>query len=82
MGYHTHPINKGTPGEPSKIQEEFEEFKDAIAQESKLMALIELSDILGAISLYLEKYHPSLDIYDLAQMASLTRSAFQDGSRK
>lgn len=45
------------------------------------MALIELSDMCGAISLYLEKHHPSINIEDLLVMSEATASAFQDGTR-
>lgn len=82
MGYHVRSIKKGQTGEISKIREEVDELEDAVEQGTTLMALLELSDIIGAITLYLEKHHPSLSVYDLIKMADRTRSAFEDGSRK
>ena len=49
MAYHKTYIQKGELGHASKIQEEFEEFKDAYTQGSPVMELVELSDLLGAI---------------------------------
>lgn len=80
MGYHSKKIQKGDLGEASKIREEFEEFEDAVAQNNSVMALIELSDLLGAIDLYVGKYNMSLN--DLIIMMNATRSAFLDGDRK
>jgi hypothetical protein len=57
MSYHLKEIPKGILGEFSKIEEEFLEFLDAIDQDNILMALIELSDMLGAIEYYREKYN-------------------------
>lgn len=82
MGYHVRNIKKGQTGEISKIREEVDELEDAVEQGATLMALLELSDIIGAITLYLGKHHPSLSVYDLIKMADRTRSAFEDGSRK
>ena len=48
-GYHITYINKGTLGQFSKIEEEFNEFKDAHLQKSFVMELVELSDLIGAI---------------------------------
>jgi phosphoribosyl-ATP pyrophosphohydrolase len=58
-GYHTRPIEKGVLGEPSKIMEEAMEFIDACAQGVKVMALVELSDMMGAVQAYLAKHHPA-----------------------
>lgn len=55
-GYHLINIEKGCNGEPSKIIEEIIELIDAESQNAKIMALIELSDLLGAIELYVNKY--------------------------
>jgi N-acyl-D-aspartate/D-glutamate deacylase len=82
MGYHFNKILKGTYGEASKIEEEFNEFIDALEQDNNLMALIELSDLLGAIKGYLENHHPSITLFDLEQMAKSTERAFKDGTRK
>jgi len=81
IGYHIKPIEKGVFGEPEKIFEEVEEFRDALSQKSMVMALVELSDLYGAISGYLEKYHPSIGMADLAIMSDITQRAFRNGRR-
>ena len=81
MGYHRKLITKGVFGEFSKIEEEFAELQDAREQGVKIMELVELADLLGAIEGYLQqKYHLSLS--DLEQMKDLTKKAFQDGTRQ
>jgi len=80
-GYHLTDIPKGEIGESSKILEEVLELQDAEAQEAKIMALVELSDLMGAIALYLEKHHPSTSIDDLIRMSRITRRAFENGRR-
>lgn len=54
-GYHIREIENGVFGQFSKIKEEFEEFLDAQDQSCTLMALLELSDLLGAVEGYCEK---------------------------
>ena len=80
-GYHIKEIKRGVLGEPSKIREEVEEFLDAVDQGSSIMALIELSDLIGAVNLYLEKYHPTINLGDLIVMNNITRRAFESGAR-
>lgn len=80
-GYHLRDIKKGQIGELSKIEEEIEELKDALEQDCKIMALVELSDLYGAIELYAEK-HFSMTIEDLKSMSRITRRAFESGARK
>lgn len=80
-GYHLRQIERGVWGEPSKIREECEEFMDAIEQGVDLMALIELSDLIGAINGYLVKHHPSLRMEDLVKMNVVTQRAFVNGHR-
>jgi hypothetical protein len=79
MGYHKRKIKKGVLGQPSKIREEFEEFEEALEQNNHVMAFIELSDMLGAMESYVQKYHLSLQ--DLITMKNATQSAFIDGDR-
>ena len=79
MGYHQKKIAKGILGTPSKIREEFEEFEDAVAQNNSVMALIELSDMLGAIEAYVSRHN--ITLYDLMIMMKATQSAFKDGTR-
>ena len=79
-GYHTREINKGILGEFSKIEEEFEELKDAYGQEDPVMVLCECSDLLGAIKHYVgEKYNISLE--DLVKFNDKTEKAFKAGRR-
>jgi hypothetical protein len=80
MGYHRRKIAKGTLGHPSKIREEYEEFVDAVQQNNSVMALIELSDMLGAIEAYAARHN--ITLYDLMIMMKATQSAFKDGTRK
>lgn len=82
MGYHVAHIPKGEVGEVSKIEEELNELKDALAQNNKIMALLELSDMCGAIILFLNNKFPDFDIADLLIMSDATISAFKDGHRK
>lgn len=80
-GYHLTEITRGEIGESSKILEEVLELQDAEKQEAKIMQLVELSDIIGSIALYLEKHHPSTTIDDLIIMSKITRRAFENGRR-
>ena len=80
MGYHVRDITKGIIGDFSKIQEEWDELMDARLQGAKLLELVELSDLLGAIDAYVRKsYNLTLD--DVAVMAEMTSSAFKEGKR-
>ena len=81
-GYHLQDIEKGEVGELSKIYEEVEEIKDAADQGIEIMLLVELSDLIGAIDLYLKKKHPSITLEDLIKMSNVTQRAFISGGRK
>jgi hypothetical protein len=80
-GYHVKDIERGVFGEASKIREELEEFLDALDQNCKLMALIELSDLIGAIKGYLEKHAPGWTLSELDIMSEITKRAFKNGYR-
>lgn len=80
QGYHRRVIPKGQLGNASKITEEYEEFIDACDQGNKVMALIELSDLLGAIDAYVRNWN--MDISDLLEMTEATQRAFRTGRRK
>lgn len=81
MGYHKREITRGIFGEFSKIQEEYEELIDAHEQGGKILELVEISDLYGAIEGYLNlKYGMSMD--DIKQMSEMTSSAFKEGKRK
>lgn len=83
MGYHLSSITKGVYGEASKIFEETEEFRDAIAQGNKIMSLVELADMVGAMDAYLQKeYDGKIGMHDLLEMSAATRRAFATGDRK
>lgn len=81
-GYHIADIPRGTLGRPSKIAEECAEFMDAVEQNCDLMALVELSDLYGAIRAYLRENHPSISMQDLARMSEITSRAFENGGRR
>lgn len=80
-GYHIAKITRGETGEISKIQEELDELIDAHAQGSRVMELVELSDLVGAIQLYLDKYHAGYSLDDLGVMSRITARAFRNGAR-
>jgi hypothetical protein len=80
MGYHLRPIKKGVYGEFSKIQEEIEELQDAHEQDNRILEIVEITDLLGAIDGYLIKNNLTLD--DAVQMMRLTQKAFEEGDRK
>ena len=82
MGYHKIAIARGVYGDSSKILEETLEFLDAENQQCKVMVLCELSDLLGAVSGYLDKHYPTISMRDLLHMMELTKSAFLDGDRR
>lgn len=80
--YHIREINRGIFGEISKIKEEVEELEDALEQGVAIMALVELSDLYGAIEGFLEKEFPGISMEDLAEMSLVTQRAFKDGTRQ
>jgi hypothetical protein len=80
MGYHLNKIEKGSYGTISKIQEEFDELRDADHQGVKILILCELSDLYGAIEGYVEQ-QLGMTMSDLKSMSDLTKSSFKDGSR-
>lgn len=82
MGYHTRKIEKGVYGELSKIREELEEAEDAEKQDANLLLLCELADLYGALQGYLEaRFGEAVTMNDLAKMAHLTGTAFEEGER-
>jgi hypothetical protein len=80
-GYHTIEIQKGVYGEFSKVKEEVAEVEDAISQGNKIMTLVELSDLYGAIEAYVDRHH-GIAMKDLATMSLATKRAFVNGKRK
>lgn len=84
-GYHLKHIKKGVLGELSKVFEEVKELKDAKKQKAKVMILVELSDILGAIESYLDKHHPGMSMAGPAgrtSSACVSKSKIEWWSRK
>ncbi len=79
MGYHNRKITKGILGTISKVKEEIEEFEDAQEQKNKILQIVELSDIYGALEKLAEQYYLTMD--DLKKMSDKTKSAFMDGDR-
>lgn len=73
---HKRKIEKGNFGEFSKIEEEFQELKDANEQHCKVLEICEICDLIGAIDGYAKKkYNLSIyDIYKFSEMISLTKS--------
>lgn len=80
-GYHLTPIVRGQLGEVSKIREEVEELCDAGRQGVRIMELVELSDLYGAMEAFLEKHFPGFSMKDVADMSAVTRRAFRNGRR-
>ena len=80
-GYHLREIDKGVLGEASKVREEVEEFLDAVDQGVSIMALVELSDLMGAVKAYLDRHHPGMELSDLIAMSDVTARAFKNGRR-
>lgn len=81
-GYHTQDIPKGKVGLSSKIMEELLELQDAESQSCRIMQLLELSDIYGALEAYLDKHFPGFNLDDLRAMSNITKRAFQSGHRR
>jgi phosphoribosyl-ATP pyrophosphohydrolase len=79
MGYHRDIIPKGTYGEIDKVQEETFEFVDAKRQGVKIMEMLELSDIYGALEAVASNYN--LTMKDLRMMSDRTKEAFKEGKR-
>ena len=79
MGYHLEKIEKGVLGEPSKIAEEVAELADAMKQGNRILAMVELSDVYGALELVAERL--GTNMAEVAMMAAATRRAFEDGDR-
>lgn len=81
MAYHKREIPRGELGEASKITEEYHEFMDAHEQESPVLELCELADMVGAIEMYIKNKY-NIQFSDLYKMTKATQLAFIDGSRK
>lgn len=80
IGYHLENIPKGEYGDISKVKEEVYEFIDARHQNIRIMEMMELSDIYGALEAVAIKYNLTMD--DLKSMSDCTKRAFISGGRK
>lgn len=80
MGYHTRKFDKGTYGEFSKVQEEWEELADARLQDARILELCELADLYGAIEGYVNRKF-GMTMEDVKLMSKMTSSAFKEGER-
>jgi hypothetical protein len=79
-GYHLREIKRGVFGEASKITEEHEEFVESLEQNNPIMALVELSDLVGAIEAYIAKKH-NMTLDALLNMKEATARSFKVGHR-
>jgi len=80
-GYHLVAIPRGELGELSKVQEELDELRDAMAQGSRIMAAVELSDMMGAIQAFMDRHLPGTTIQDVLTFSAITKRAFENGRR-
>ena len=81
-GYHLKDIAKEKIGTAQKIGEEVEELFDSLKQDNPIMALIELSDTIGAIEMFLEtKFQGTITLEDLIRMKNTTKRAFVNKKR-
>lgn len=79
-GYHLRDIPKGKLGEFSKIVEEYTELLDAHEQDSKVLEICELTDLIGAIKHYVQSKF-NLELEDLIYFSNQTEQAFKAGKR-
>ena len=66
-------------GELSKIREELEELADAAEQGCRILQLIEMSDLIGAVEGYLETHFPGFCLNDLLAMKAIIHRAWEAG---
>lgn len=71
ISFHELPIRKGIYGEISKIQEEVDEAIDSSVRGHRVMLLLELADIIGAIDGMLLKQFPEFTTEDLLKFVRL-----------
>lgn len=81
MGYHKREIPKGTYGHFSKVEEEWEELRDAQEQGAAILELVEITDLYGALAGYVEQRF-GMTMEDVRKMAEMTRESFKEGKRK
>lgn len=74
MSYHLMNIHKHAHNSPFKLMEESYEYIDALTHNNKIMAAVELSDLLGAVLIQANKLGYTLS--DLVAMNDATTRAF------
>ncbi len=80
-GYHLRQIvTKGIYGETSKIREELEELEEAGEQKNRILQIVEISDLYGALEAVAERL--GVTMLEVAAMAAATKRAFQSGERQ
>lgn len=79
-GYHNTIIPKYDVGDFGKILEETSELTDAVLSNNKIMTLVELSDLYGAIEHYVIKNF-GMSMNDVKIMNNTTQRAFINGRR-
>lgn len=80
MGYHKNEIQRGIYGQFSKIREEFQELEDGVNQGDKVLQIVELTDLVGAIEEY-ARLEFNLTMLDLITFSNKTKSAFKENKR-
>lgn len=70
---HKRNIEKGNFGDFSKIEEEFQELKDANEQHCKVLEICEICDLIGAVNGYVKK-HYNMSIYDIYRFSEMVSS--------
>jgi len=81
MSYHLRPIIiKGKYGDLSKVYEELDELSESLKQNNRILALVELSDLYGAIEAFAETL--GTNIVEIAKMSEATKRSFKSGERK
>ncbi|EQA7786740.1 hypothetical protein ACX818_001334 [Acinetobacter baumannii] len=78
-GYHETNIGKSSILSPYKLKEEAIEFIDALASNNRIMAMVELSDLYGALKFHATRLGVSLG--DLESMSRATVGAFESKDR-
>lgn len=79
--YHLRKIKiEGVYGQISKVYEELDEYEEAMEQGNRIMALLELSDVFGALEAVVISH--GFNMQDITRMSSATKRAFGSGHRK
>lgn len=68
---HKVPVVKGILGDLSKIQEELDELKDAVAQHNNIIIYTELADLYGAIEMFVNEHCPRITMMDIIDAAKI-----------